>query len=533
MAIQLVKCPKCGSPMRKRSGKYGEFWGCSSYPKCTATLDGKQVLAQAQAQLPKKEFTPSAYQLGVFQFIQSGTGNAFVGAVAGSGKTTTIVKALDLTPKTAKVAFVAFNKHIADELSRRAPGHVKVATLHSLGFSALRAGLPYKPEVDESKLAGIVKELLPNWDAEGMLRSPLARLVSLAKGTLTDPEDRAALDQMALYYDVDLNGDADKLMPMVPQAMRMCMERTSVIDYDDMIWLPIVLNMHLEVFDWLFVDEAQDLNSSQLQLVLRSVRPHTGRVVAVGDKHQSIYGFRGADVKAVENLVEALNATVLPLSISYRCPISHVNLAKEIVPEIEAAPDAEMGLVEHASYMKFLQEVKDGDLVLCRVNAPLVKMAYTLVKMGKKVVLRGRDFGKGLQAFIDKLQPNGIDDLMTKVRDYQSRETARLTAAGKDTQIESLVDKCDCIVAMCDGMANLSELRSRITSIFDDESKTGIIGSSVHRAKGDESFRVWIVKPELMPHPMATQEWQQEQEQNIKYVALTRSKRELVFVSGA
>lgn len=532
MGIQLVKCTKCGAPMIKRDGKWGQFYGCTTYPRCTNTMSLQDAAKQAQQVTPKKEFKPSQYQLAIFDFIKDESGNALIEAVAGSGKTTTIVKALELTPKNCKVIFLAFNYHIKEELARRAPSHVRVQTLHSLGLKALTSGLPHKPEVDDGKLMGIIKEFLPDYEKQGHLRSPLAQMVSLAKGTLVDPESREALTEMAFRFGIDMNGDAEILLTLVPQVMQVCAERTSVIDYDDMIWLPIHLNLHLEAFDYLFVDECQDLNASQIELLLRSVRPHTGRVIAVGDRRQSIYGFRGADINAIPRMIEALQAKVLPLSITYRCPVSHVDMAKEIVPQIEAAADAKMGTIEYTTYMKALAGVQDNDLVLCRVNAPLISMCYTLIKQGKKAVIRGRDIGKNLISFIDKLQPVSIVDLMIKVGDYQTREVERLTAAGKEGQVQSLQDKCDCVRALCDGIRDLSELRQRISTIFDDETRTGVILSSVHRAKGDESNRVWILKPELMPHPMATQDWQVEQEQNIRYVALTRSKDTMIFVQG-
>lgn len=532
--IQIVKCPRCGSPMSKRTGKYGDFYGCSTYPRCTTTVDAREVakVMAAQAAGPKKAFAPSSFQLAIFDFISNGKGNAFVEAVAGSGKTTTIVEALKLTPRTAKVIFLAFNKHIQEELARRAPGHVRVQTMHSLGFSALRNGLPVKPEVDDDKLFGIVKEFLPNFEQEGHMRAPLTQLVSLAKNTLTDPEDLAALSDMATKYGVDMNGDSERLLNLVAPVMGVCASRTSVIDYDDMLWLPIYLKLHFEVYDYLFVDEAQDLNAAQIEMLMRSIRPVTGRVIAVGDRRQSIYGFRGADTNAIERICDALNATTLPLSITYRCPVSHVDLAKEIVPQIEAAPGAAMGLVEYTTYMKAMTIMQDGDLVLCRVNAPLISTCYAFIKMGRKAVIRGRDIGKNLVNFIDKLQPTSILDLQTKVNDYRTREVERLTAAGKESAIQSLQDKCECVEALCDGIRDLSELRQRIMSIFDDETKSGVILSSVHRAKGDEADKVWILKPELMPHPMAQQEWEQEQEENIRYVAYTRSKRDLIFVQG-
>jgi DNA helicase-2/ATP-dependent DNA helicase PcrA len=65
--------------------------------------------------------------------------------------------------------------------------------------------------------------------------------------------------------------------------------------------------------------------------------------------------------------------------------------------------------------------------------------------------------------------------------------------------------------------------------IFSDD-QVGVVFSSVHRAKGLEAKRVYILSPELMPHKMATKPWELEQERNIEYVAITRTLSELVYV---
>ena len=77
---------------------------------------------------------PSKYQESIFDFVKNGTGNAIVDAVPGSGKTTTIVKALEFIPPNLDVLFCAFNKHIADELKTRVPANCSVGTLNSLGW---------------------------------------------------------------------------------------------------------------------------------------------------------------------------------------------------------------------------------------------------------------------------------------------------------------------------------------------------------------------------------------------------------------
>ena len=64
-------------------------------------------------------FTPSKYQKTVYLYMQRGKKNIVVDAVAGSGKSTTIVNALKLIPKNKSVLFLAFNKSIVDELKRK------------------------------------------------------------------------------------------------------------------------------------------------------------------------------------------------------------------------------------------------------------------------------------------------------------------------------------------------------------------------------------------------------------------------------
>lgn len=56
--------------------------------------------------------------------------------------------------------------------------------------------------------------------------------------------------------------------------------------------------------------------------------------------------------------------------------------------------------------------------------------------------------------------------------------------------------------------------------------------STIHKAKGLEAERVFILKPDLMPHPKAKRGWEIDQENNLRYVAITRSKRELYLVNG-
>lgn len=522
---EKVICPTCGRQMVLRKGTYGEFYGCTGYysvPRCTTTRPkGWKPAATTQ------NITPSSEQEAILSFLSDPTKkHLVVKALAGTGKTTTLI--MSMKAVKGSVLGVAYNKHIQEHFKNQLPD-ATIVTCHSQGFAAIRAAFP-GVTVDKSgdKVKSICKELIQDDDA-WYARNVLAQVVSLAKSTLVDAKSLPDLEEMCYRYSIDLNGFADVILPLVHQALSLCAIRTATIDFDDMVWLPVALNLPVQQYDWVFIDEYQDYSKCMTALTMRAVKP-TGRIVAVGDENQAIYGFRGANTEAMREAIETLNAAVLPLNTTRRCPLAVVREAQRIVPEFTAADGAKEGSVSRSNQGVMRAHLQDGDLVLCRVNAPLVPVAYSLIKRGVKAVIRGRDIGKGLLSLIDKLKPSSIVDLASKLRDYRYKEVERLQTAGKDAAVQTVHEKCDTLNALMEGMRDLSELRVTITTIFDDESKTGVILSSIHRAKGDEAKRVWIMHPELLPHPKAVQPWQREQESHLEYVAITRSLDELIWV---
>lgn len=541
MSTQPKKvCPRCGKNLSLRNGSRGSFWGCTGYPKCRHTEnyvsnpDGptigffafnKEIVRELRSKLAAgtnfKNFKPSLYQQAAGDFIKNGIGNALIDAVAGSGKSTTLLWLMSLLN-----------------------GSPEINTLHSHGFAALRKAMPWLNSgdsvIDEWKKDGIAKELLPDDETVGIdnkyARSILIQLTALIQNTLTDCNDANAVSDLIDRFGIDMNGSTDKVLSNLPRMIQLCAERTKVVDYEDMIWLPVYLNLPIQQYDFVFCDEAQDLNAVQIELVLRTVKK-TGRIICVGDPYQSIYGFRGADLDAIPNIIKATNATVLPLSITYRCPVSHVALAKNLVSHLETGPNALDGEIRYNMPMhKAITEMRPqaGDMVLCRLNAPLVKVCYALIRSGKKAVIRGRDIGKGLLTLVDKMKAANIPELSRKLEDYRHNELAKLYAKNaRESTIASLNDRINTLQELTDGIYDLSELRLRISNIFNDKGdNVGVICSSVHRAKGLEADSIYILNPELLPFPKATRQWEIQQEMNILYVALTRSKRLLTFVDG-
>jgi DNA helicase-2/ATP-dependent DNA helicase PcrA len=501
-------------------------------------------MTQEQAQFPMESFKPtrepSPYQQAIYDWIKAGSGNAVVEAVAGSGKTTTILGALHLT--SGKVLFTAFNQSIAEELKRRAPQHVRVSTLHALGLKAIRKSFGFF-DVDQEggKVGSILQATFPDEQSAEemkrvwMVRGVAKKALSLAKATLVDAKNPEAVVAMIDHYGLEVeeleDDEYEHIVSSLPSMLEACAANRDLVDFDDMIWMPARLGLKVERFDWVFVDEAQDMNRAQLELILRSGDSRT-RFCCVGDRRQAIYGFRGADTKAMETTVERLKAKIFPLSITYRCPSSHVDLAREIVPNLEARPDAPAGKIDYLKLIDALPLMTNWDLVLCRTNAPLVRVAYSLIRLGKKAVIRGKDMASGLSALVKKIGGKNhevmpIHTFVDRLEKRAAKEIEKLAKAKKSTV--SFQDKVDTIMVLAENIYTVRELLSKIETIFDDKAQ-GVVCSSVHRAKGLEADRVFICAPELMPHPMAELEWEVEQEHHIKYVALTRSKSELYFV---
>ena len=452
-----------------------------------------------------------------------------VEALAGSGKTTTGLEMLKLLSPDLAILFLAFNAHIAKELQARAPRHVQVRTYHSLGYKACRDAFGNDIKLEETKVKIIFKEVTSELHA--YIFPVVNQLVSLVKANLMGTTEDELL-RLADHHGIEMNGDQLIIFETVRTIVAQCAKRTNVVDFDDMCWLPVYHNLPMKRYDVIFIDEAQDTNKNQIALALMSVK-EDGRIVAVGDRHQSLYGFRGADVEAIPNLIDNLNADVLPLSITYRNPKSVVELVNEAFPHIplEAAEWAKDGIVKDMQYDIALNDYAEGDMVLCRTNAPLVQPAFALIRKGIKAIIRGRDIGKGLIILIDKMNASDVNDLLSKLVQYKDKEVSRLILAKKNAQAQSVEDKVDTIIALMDNTDTIAELENKIVSIFSDDNE-GVVFSSIHKAKGLEAERVFILRRDLMPHPMAEKQWEMVQESNIEYVAYTRTLDQLVFVGG-
>jgi len=494
------------------------------------------------------ERTWSEHQNRIFTFIGDGRGNASIEAVAGSGKTTTIVEAANRLPAGTRNLFLAFNKSIAEELASRLPSHVTSKTLNSLGHGAWAAKLrPMRLTLDANKTRAIMDKRLVEADRK-LYGSLVTRLVALAKSAglapagapnaypLVDDSLDTWLD-MIDYHDLEVpeDGNVNRAIDLARKVLSESIRQAfaGYVDFDDQIYMTVVYRAPMSKFDFVFVDEAQDLNCIQHQLIAMAIRPGAGRLVAVGDPRQAIYGFRGADASSMENLQKRFRTTTLPLSISYRCPQAVVAEAQKIVSHIQSHESAPMGLVETVDkYDASLFD--DRDVIVCRNAKPLVALAFQLIRGGRGCRVLGRDIGQGLQSLIKKMNAADVDALETKLDAYLDRETRRLLAKNQDAKVAALEDKVDTVRLFIDqlneGERTIEALFAKIDALFTDNGAGKLTLCTIHKSKGLEWDRVFILDRELMPSKYARQAWQLAQETNIHYVAITRARRELRYL---
>jgi DNA helicase-2/ATP-dependent DNA helicase PcrA len=275
------------------------------------------------------------------------------------------------------------------------------------------------------------------------------------------------------------------------------------------------------------VDEYQDMNKAQAEFILKTIKGYPknkkqGRLILLGDKNQNLYEFRGSNSSMHDEFKQKLKATVLPLSITYRCPKLIVKEANKIVPELQCAPNAIDGKISYISEQELKNIAKPGCFILSRVNAPLIGLALYFISNGIPANIQGRDLGKNLLSLIKKSKKKKMDSFLEYLEKWKEKEVTRLVKMERDTS--HIYDKYDCFIALSESVNTIDELKNSIEKLFADTNEYNkIVLSSVHRSKGKERNTVFLLKK--------TFRFNTQSEKNIYYVATTRSKSELYLVS--
>ena len=122
-------------------------------------------------------------------------------------------------------------------------------------------------------------------------------------------------------------------------------------------------------------------------------------------------------------------------------------------------------------------------------------------------------------------------ELNKVIQSVMRKEKVGEQDARQDSSVVIFEEKIKVIGLLARGIENPSEVIAKIDKIFSDDNGDGICLSSIHKSKGLEADRVYIIHPELMPSKFARKPWEVAQEENLRYVAYTRAKSYLGFVS--
>lgn len=484
------------------------------------------------------KITPSKYQKTIFDTFQKTKQNIAITAVPGSGKTTTIVELLKFVPTDKKAAFVAFSKAIVEELETRVPRNINVSTLHSFGCKALYATYKGAVKVDKYKLFKIAKKIDRQFKIAANRKDQyimnLIHIIDLYRLRLETELD--SILNIIKYYGIETIGNEFEDSIKLLNAYHEYNENWHLhddkfsIDFCDMIYLPCQDSFKVTQFDFVFIDEAQDLNKCQQKLVDKMLKT-TGRFVCVGDPRQSIYLFMSSDSIAYENFAKKPNTIELPLKYCYRCGTKIVELANGIHDVIESPEGQHEGnVIEEGSY----QTAKSGDFIICRNTKPLVEIYFKLLLMEKQCYIRGAEIGEEIiklvklfedhtkQAMLQALVDMGEDIKAELIRKEFLNPTVH-------PRYVAFIEKCEIIEIISKKYKTTLEIINCCKKMFTDVQTNGIMLSTIHKSKGLEAKNVYILDVDLIPSKYATQPHEIDQENNLLYVAITRAKENLIF----
>lgn len=500
-------------------------------------------------QIGGENFVPSKAQEEIFEFVKHGIGNGSVESRAGSGKSKTIELACHFIPSNKTVLVLAYNVHIATHLRAKLCSlkNVTVLTYHSLGYKLIKS-FNNKVELDEKKyiqyINSHIEYLCPDFNTfsnadKGRYIKNIEKLLDYSRYNLMQSEKEIA--KMAIKYGIKVFSNECQA---VKKIMKWGCENNDFVDYQDMIWLPYelgIINKYLK-FDMIFIDEAQDSSLAQQHLIDMCMKRNT-RFLLFGDSQQMINAWAGSDEEAFTHFNNRPNVKKFKLTTSYRCSKKVADLAKTIVPDFEAYEKAIDGEI---NYNVPLNNIKPGDMVLCRLTSPLIKLYLKLMKEGKPVYIKGIEIGNNIIETVDSYKTNDLNvvinslkkNLITKWEEIAEIYKTDLKSVVGESDVVTLYDEILTLELLSDGISSVDDLEEYVNEIF--VAKTKEIGidddkyihlSTVHRAKGLESNNVFILCPSLLPNKLAKKDWEIISEKNLVYVAWTRAKKTLNFIS--
>jgi superfamily I DNA/RNA helicase len=496
------------------------------------------------------------YQEAIFEEVKNGKhSNIVIEAIAGSGKTSTLVEIVKRIPLDKRVLMVAFNKSVVDELSSRIKqSNVTICTSHSLGYRMLRQyfqNQQYTPslEVDQYKYRNYIKKNFRNLvdgiefkDKREMkdFKDTILSLIDLCRVYLC--KNAVDIETIAEKYNYEIKSEHIKIIKHIID-WGQDIKNLDTIDYTDMICLPNVYDITLDniKYDWVHLDECQDLSVTQQKLVRRCIAD-SGRSCYVGDSKQAIQSFAGSCIESFEKLKAFPDTILMPLSINYRCPLFVEGIAKQYVPNFQVFHKERVGIIGNNVLVK---DIKDNAMVICRKTQPLINLYLRLIKDNRPCYIMGIDIGSNIIETIEDLNKQRVscdlesDGIVPSL--YKSffehrdeliqKYNIDIKDATTERSVQNKLELINTIIALSDNIDNVDELIDRCKRIFYQKNSKGICLITNHKAKGLENDVVYHLCPSLLPDCRAKKDWEIQTETNLAYVLYTRTKNEFYTIS--
>ncbi len=477
------------------------------------------------------------------QAILDQPGDMKISAVAGSGKTATLLAYARAHGQNKKVLYLAFNRSVKMEAAEKfkAAGllHVKVETAHSLAFKQLRMRSP--KIVNAFKFHELADALKVRKSSDSGMRYAITSHV-LRYVTLYCNHPTASLRHLNYMHYLDDRPSRDFADRHLEEIVRLSQR---MLDQMQAGKLPLTHDYYLKQFqlkdvklpyDYLLFDEAQDASAVMLDVFRRQ----RGIKLLVGDPHQQIYRWRHA--------INAMNSLPYPnmqLSTSFRFPAEIAALASEALSwKKKLQPDAVPIQLQGAGK---LPTTIGSRALLARTNMTLIAAALNQLDTnnGQRLWFEG-----GFQSYTFASNGYSLHEIM--LLRYGMRSKIRdplLLALGSYDALQRYVEQTgDAELAIFlqlielygESLPEQLQRLRRHTEQCQTSSQADIIFSTVHRAKGMEYDAVKLLPDFIttkkidkqLEDPKTLEPDRIREEINLLYVALTRSRGWLELPEG-
>lgn len=472
--------------------------------------------------------------------IINSKGNIKINAVAGSGKTTTIIEYAKTRPKTAKILYLAFNKSVKLEAQKKFADkgldNVKVETAHSLAYKHIVFKHNYKVRPQGYKTNEIAELLKLKGTGEKHTEYVVANHINkfISFFCNSDKQKIQELDYRETISDSKARAFVTTYYDYIEKQTRLLLSKMDKGEIDithDFYLKKFQLSNPVLHYDFILFDEGQDASSAMLDVFLKQ----KATKVIVGDTHQQIYGWRYA-----VNSLEKTDFKTYHLSTSFRFTQDIANLAMEVL-KWKKHIDEEPALVIKG---KGKSDKAKSKAVIARTNLGLLLKAIEYItekKQVKNIYFEGNinsytyaDEGASLYDVLNLYNGNRKlirDQLITEMKDLE--ELDDYIEKTEDVQLGMMVEIVREYGNEIPGI--IKTLKEK--HIGNDEKENAeVIFSTVHRCKGMEYDAVQIVNDFISEEKLKKNVESIEQdvntaklneEINLLYVAVTRTKNRL------